>query len=323
MTKDHDMKKGIKVLIVILAVIVAAVAAFLFRYGDMLGINIIKPSPEKYVKQAVAFMDSQGLYTSGDEWEKTKAETLEKAKVAESYDDCHQLINEALKVAGGKHSKLITADESSSEKLILPTVELKENGVIYIILPQFSGTTDEGSEYAAKVYDVLREHQGDARAVIVDIRGNHGGDMGPMVAAVSPLLPDGELMHFDIQGTERAVTLENGTVNGGGSTVTVEDPFKLNVPVAVLQDGETGSSAEALLICFMGLDNVKRFGGPSAGYCSCNTTRKMYDGATILLTIGRDVARTGDVFCENPIGPEVAPDTPFETALEWLKSRFM
>ena len=312
------MKKGIKVLIVILALIIAAIVAFVVRYGDMLGINIIKPSPEKYVKQAVAFMDSQGIYASGDEWENTKAETLEKAKAAESYDECHQLINDALKVAGGKHSRLISADESSAEELVMPTVEMKADGIIYIQLPQFSGTADEGSEYAAKVYDVLREHRDDARAVVLDLRGNHGGDMGPMVAAVSPLLPDGELMHFDIQGVKRAVTLENGSVNGGGSAVTMEDPFKLDVQVAVLQDDETGSSAEAMLICFMGLDNVKRFGGPSAGYCSCNTTRKMYDGATILLTIGKDVARTGDKFCEDPIEPEVSTDTPLETAIEWL-----
>lgn len=312
------MKTRIKILIVLLVVIVAAVTAFLFRYGDMLGINIIKPSPEKYVKQAIAFMDSQGIYASGDEWENTKAEILEKAKAAESYDECHQLINDALKIAGGKHSRLITADESSSEELVMPTAELKDDGIIYIQLPQFSGTADEASEYAAKVYDFLREHKGDAKSAIVDLRGNHGGDMGPMVAAVSPLLPDGELMHFDIQGVERAVTLEDGTVNGGGSTLTMEDSFKLDVPVAVLQDDETGSSAEAMLICFMGLDNVKRFGGPSAGYCSCNTTRKLYDGATILLTIGKDVARTGEKFCENPIEPEVPTDTPLETALEWL-----
>lgn len=312
------MKKGVKVLAVVLAVIVAAVAVFLFRYGDMLGINIIKPPPEKYVKQAVAFMDSQGIYASGDEWEKTKTETIEKAKSAESYDECHRLINDALKVAGGKHSRLITADESKADDFLLPTVEMKADGVIYIKLPQFSGTVDEGSKYAAKVCDILREQSDDAKAVIVDLRGNHGGDMGPMVAAVSPLLPDGELMHFDIKGIKSAVTLENGSVNGGGSAVTMKDSFKLNVPVAVLQDGETGSSAEALLICFMGLDNVRCFGGLSAGYCSCNTTRKLYDGATILLTIGKDVARTGEQFCEDPIEPEVSTDTPLETASEWL-----
>lgn len=318
MRKAQDMKKGIKVVIVISAVIVTAVAAFLFRYGDMLGINIIKPSPEKYVKQALMFMDSQGIYASGDEWEKTRAQTLEKAKDAESYEECHQLINNALKVAGGKHSGLITADESNADEFILPTVEIKSDGVIYIKLPQYSGTTDEGLKYATAVYDVLRENNGSIKAAVVDLRGNHGGDMGPMVAAVSPLLPNGELMHFDIQGTKRAITLENGSVNGGGSTVTMEDSFKLDVPIAVLQDDETGSSAEALLICFMGLDNVRRFGGSSAGYCSCNTTRKLYDGATILLTIGKDVARTGEQFCEDPIEPEVSTDAPLETALEWL-----
>lgn len=263
-------------------------------------------------------MDSQGLYASGDEWEKTRSETLAKAKSAGSYDECHVLINDALKVAGGKHSKLITAVESSNEEFELPIVEIKDNGIIYIRLPQFTGTAEEGTEYASTVYDALREHRDEIKAVVVDIRDNHGGDMGPMVAAVSPLLPDGELMCFNIHGTKNAVTLEDGTVNGGGSTVSMEKPFKLDVSVAVLQDGETGNSAEALLLCFRGLENVKSFGGPSAGYCSCNTTRKLYDGATILLTIGKDVARSGEEFCEDPILPEAATDSPLGTALEWL-----
>lgn len=316
------MKKRVKIIIVILLVLmIAAIAVFLLKYGTAFGINIIKPSPEKYVEQAVTFMDSQGIYASGDEWEKVRSETIEKAKSAKSFDECHQLLNDALKVAGGKHSRLITSEENSNGKFELPMVEMKDNGLIYIRLPQFSGTVDEGKQYANTVYDALREHREEIQSAVVDIRDNHGGDMGPMVAAVSPLLPDGELMYFNIHGVKNAVTLEDGTVNGGGSTVSLKEPFKLNIPVAVLQNNETGSSAEVLLICFRGLENARSFGGPSAGYCSCNTTRKLYDGAVMLLTIGKDVSRTGQEFCEDPIFPEEATDSPLETALEWLSQR--
>lgn len=312
------MKKGIKILMIIFMLFIAAIAVFLVKYGDVLGINLIKPSPEKYVKQAIILMNQQGIYASGEEWEGMKAETLEKAKSAASYDECHELIDNALKVAGGKHSRLITAEEGGKGSIKSPTVEMMENDVLYIRLPAFTGTAEEGKAYANAVYNALREHKADARAAVVDIRGNHGGDMGPMVAAVSPLLPDGDLMYFNIHGTRTAVTLADGAVNGGGSTVSMEEPFKLDIPVAVLQDGETGSSAEALLICFRGLENVKSFGEPTAGYCSCNTTRKMYDGAVILLTIGKDLARTGEEFCEDPILPEAATDSPLETAFAWF-----
>lgn len=312
------MKKGIKISITLLVLIVIAATAFLFRYGDMLGINLIKPSPEKYVKQAITYMDSQGIYASGDVWESKKAEVIEKAKSVKSFDECHDLINDALKVSGGKHSKIVTAAESKNYEFELPTVEMKGQGVMYIRLPQFSGTGDEGMKYASTVYNALRENKADIKAVVLDIRNNHGGDMGPMVAAVSPILPDGELMYFDIQGVKKPVTLKDGTVTGGGSTVSMEDPFKIDVPVAVLQNDETGSSAEALLICFRGLENAKSFGGVTAGYCSCNTTRKMYDGATILLTIGKDIARTGEEFCEDPIAPDVESATPLEAALAWI-----
>lgn len=304
--ESNNMKKLIKILITLLLIIAAAAVAFLLRYGDLLGINIIKPSPEKYVKQAVVFMDSQGIYASGDEWEKTKAEVLEKAAKAESYEECHELINNALKVAGGKHSRLITEDKNNAAELEMPSCEIDDRDKIYIRIPAFSGSTDEGMKYAETVYDFLRENGADASEITIDIRDNHGGDMGPMVAAVSPLLPDGELMYFDMKGTKQAVTLAGGTVSGGGSQVTMDDPFKIkDVPVRILQNEETGSSAEALLICFRGLDNVKSYGTPTAGYCSCNTTRKLYDGAVMLLTIGKDVARTGEEFCEEPIAPDV------------------
>lgn len=43
------------------------------------------------------------------------------------------------------------------------------------------------------------------------------------------------------------------------------------------------------------------------------------DGAQLVLTTGCDVARTGEVFCDDPIGPDVLTQTPLEDALNWIR----
>jgi hypothetical protein len=40
----------------------------------------------------------------------------------------------------------------------------------------------------------------------------------------------------------------------------------------------------------------------------------------LILTIGEDVARTGEVFCDDPIAPDVVSETPLEVAIKWIES---
>ena len=104
-------------------------------------------------------------------------------------------------------------------------------------------------------------------------------------------------------------------------TVGLEKQAPINCPVALLTDDWTGSSGEAVLICFRGLTNTRTFGSPTAGYCSCNQPFALYGGSQLVLTIGEDIARTGEAFCDDPIAPDVLTETPFEDALEWLKDQ--
>ena len=68
--------------------------------------------------------------------------------------------------------------------------------------------------------------------------------------------------------------------------------------------------------------NVRSFGSPTAGYASTNTIFRLYDGTQIVLTVGADVAlRTGEVFCEEPIPPDVLTDSPEQEAAAWIRSR--
>lgn len=305
-------------LFLIIAAILAAVAALVLRYGPSFGIYLIPPTPEEYVRQALSFAD-QGIYARGEEWSAARSAAMKKAADCRSYEETYPVIQEALKVAGGKHSAIRSPEdlEDFVQAQALPECSL-ENGILTLRLPPYSMDSGKSDAYTSAVLTVLRDRRAEIRGVILDLRDNTGGDMGPMVAAVSPLLPDGTVLQFDLAGSRQDVTLSGGVVAGGGSRTEAEALKKLAVPVAVLQNGMTASSGEAVLLCFKGMDQVRFFGSDTAGYCSVNNVRTLYDGARIQLTVGSDVDRTGRIYCEDPIPPDVVTDRPAEDAAAWI-----
>lgn len=307
-----------------LALIIAAALTVVAKYGPDFGLYLVPPSAERYGKDALATIGKNGIYSGSDEWKSTYEECLKIIENAESYEDTYPAIKKALSVCGGKHSMLMTKSESQSTSdsydEVLPTVSL--NGDIAVIkLPDFLGTAEAGRKYAKVAEDFIHENRDKINGVVLDLRGNTGGDMGPMATAVSSLLPDGELMYYHYRSYDVPVTLKDGVIsNAGTGGKSLYPDEKLKVPVAILTDGMTASSGEALTLCFRGLENVKTFGAPTAGYTSVNMLYSLYDGAQMYLTVAFDKARTGEIFKETSIEPDVATDSPLEAALEWLRS---
>ena len=306
-----------------LALIIAATLTVFAKYGPDFGLYLVPPSAERYGKDALATIGKNGIYSGSDEWKSTYEECLKMIENAESYEDTYPAIKKALSVCGGKHSMLMTKSESQSTSdsydEVLPTVSL--NGDIAVIkLPDFLGTAEAGRKYAKVAEDFIHENRDKIKGVVLDLRGNTGGDMGPMATAVSSLLPDGELMYYHYRSYDVPVTLKDGVIsNAGTGGKSLYPDEKLKVPVAILTDGMTASSGEALTLCFRGLENVKTFGTPTAGYTSVNMLYSLYDGAQMYLTVAFDKARTGEIFKETSIEPDVATDSPLEAALEWLR----
>lgn len=307
-----------------LALIIAATLTVVAKYGPDFGLYLVPPSAERYGKDALATIGKNGIYSGSDEWKSTYEECLKMIENAKSYEDTYPAIKKALSVCGGKHSMLMTKSESQSTSdsydEVLPTVSL--NGDIAVIkLPDFLGTAEAGRKYAKVAEDFIHENRDKINGVVLDLRGNTGGDMGPMATAVSSLLPDGELMYYHYRSYDVPVTLKDGVIsNAGTGGKSLYPDEKLEVPVAILTDDMTASSGEALTLCFRGLENVKTFGAPTAGYTSVNMLYSLYDGAQMYLTVAFDKARTGEVFEETRIEPDVATDSPLEAALEWLRS---
>ena len=324
-TKSKNKKLRIALGICIpFIIIIAAALAVVMKYGPTLGFYLIPPSAETYGKNALSTIDKNGIFAGNDEWKSTYNECLKMIENAKSYDNTYDAIRKALSVGGGKHSMLMTKSESQdtteSYDEVLPTVSL-DGDIAIIKLPDFLGTAEAGQKYAKIAEDFIHENRDKIKGVVLDLRGNTGGDMGPMATAVSSLLPDGELVYYHYRSYDVPVTLKNGVVsNAGTGGKSLYPDEKLNVPVAILTDDMTASSGEALTLCFRGLENTRTFGAPTAGYTSVNMLYNMYDGAQMYLTVAFDKARTGEIFKETPIEPDVATDSPLEAALEWLRS---
>ena len=323
-TKSKNKKLRIALGICIpFIIIIAAALAVVMKYGPTFGFYLVPPSAETYGKNALSTIDKNGIFAGNDEWKSTYNECLKMIENAKSYDDTYDAIRKALSVGGGKHSMLMTKSESQdtteSYDEVLPTVSL-DGDIAIIKLPDFLGTAEAGQKYAKVAEDFIHENRDKIKGVVLDLRGNTGGDMGPMATAVSSLLPDGELVYYHYRSYDVPVTLKNGVVsNAGTGGKSLYPDEKLNVPVAILTDDMTASSGEALTLCFRGLERPRTFGAPTAGYTSVNMLYNMYDGAQMYLTVAFDKARTGEIFKETSIEPDVVTDSPLEAALEWLR----
>ena len=265
---------------------------------------------ERYVRMAVHIMDRHGLYAQGEQWKAAKADAL--AVHPASHEEAVEAVQKALKVAGGKHSFIMSADEVTGNDTgtwSMPSVELHD-GIAVIMLPPFSGNNDEGRRYMQTVLDSLPDQ---LDGVVIDLRDNRGGNMYPMIAAVHRFLPDDVLLSF--RNRKGLLPVNNEYVL---KVVGIAKQARIDCPVAILTNKWTASSGEATLLCFRGLPYVRVFGAPTAGYASSNVPYPMPDGSNLVLTVGSDVARTGEEFCDDPIAPDSLTATPMEDAIDWL-----
>jgi carboxyl-terminal processing protease len=168
---------------------------------------------------------------------------------------------------------------------------------------------------------------------IVDLRGNGGGNMWPMLAGIGALLGEDDLGAFISADGDRTPWHyrdgQAGTLRNIQARIT-ERPFLLQGIhfVAVLFDRGTSSSGEAVAISFAGRPRQKSFGEHTAGFSTSNGRYPLSDGAVLFLCNGIEADRTGkiypdgldpDVKIEEPeVRPSENQDQAIRAAEEWL-----
>jgi carboxyl-terminal processing protease len=298
-----------------------AAAPLLERYG----IYVVPPSPQRYADIALDRM------TEGLEWDAATAEAVRArvdAQVAavSSYAATYEALRGAVPELGGPHSAFLTPDEAARDFRGAPpapgTVEPRPtvstaDGITTIVVPTLVGGDDAAHQryVDAGAQGLVDAAPATTRGWVVDLRGNHGGDMWPMLAALSPLLDEGRVMSFEHADRSLPITVQGGAVADDGAERATSGAGRVpaGLPVAVLTDGMTGSSGEAAAIAFVGQEGVRSFGQPTYGFSTVNQPITLIDGAVVNLTVAVDADRSGKRYGV-PVEPDVVVDDAGITA---------
>lgn len=313
-----------KILLSVFVVIIAAVVATVYFLGPTMGamltgrpIFLGHDSPKRYGEAILTLAETQGIYADSQDFARAKVEAQAAIKTAETREELYAPLRKAVQAAGGKHSNLLTPqDTAEAEEAIAgdeqPSID-KRGDIVTVKVPAVSRKADVQS-YA----DTIAAGVEDAACAVVDLRGNGGGDMGPMLAGLSPLLPDGDALYFHSAMGDSPVTVDGTSTSGGGTSLSVDAQKNTDIPIAVLVDAHTASSAEATMLAFKGLENAVSFGQPTAGYATANAVYDFPDSSSLMLTIAQDMDRNGEVYGDEPVEPDRVVDDAAAAAQAWL-----
>lgn len=99
------------VAVVVSALVVVGTAGgawLVHSIGPAFGIWWPAPSPQSYGSAVLGLMDS-GLHATGQEWQTARADAAGRIEKATTHDEVDDILADAIKVAGGKHSFIMDA----------------------------------------------------------------------------------------------------------------------------------------------------------------------------------------------------------------------
>lgn len=209
-------------------------------------------------------------------------------------------------------------------------------GIGYIELTFESGAH---LQYPTDVQNLMRSiDRSPVCGWIIDLRRVPGGDIWSYIAAVGPILGEGELGGFQYRdGTREAWTYQNGEVFWNNEyryeseiDGSVYRPKRFT-PVALLVSPATQAAGELMLVAFQGRPDVRSFGEPTRGLPTLITHTDLSDGSSVYVSGGNSFDRNTTIY-NGPITPDVfvetdwsifgtEEDTVILAALDWLNSQ--
>ena len=288
-----------------------------------------------YLNEVIGVMQDNSIHRATINWTAFRASVYAAAAPTQSGTQILPGITKALALLGDGHSSYTAA---SGTFLFVPKRTCKASGaplpagippnIGYVQVGAFSGTAAQATAFANAIQNTIRSaDRDDLIGWIVDLRGNGGGNMWPMLAGLGPVLGDGLLGWFiDPLGAEVPWQYHDGASwTGAAAAQRVDAPYTLMKPnprVAVLVDNGVASSGEATFIAFRKRANTRSFGVATCGLSTANTGFYLSDGALLNLTVSvmADRAKT-------EYGDQLQPDEiidgqalPVERAIAWLQT---
>lgn len=269
-----------------------------------------------YGALALDHIERRALYADRVDWAATRTSMAHAAARATTPAELHPAIRAVVQQAGGQHSGLLPPGRTSRAGVRKRPSASMLNGHGVLVLPSCPGDLRSVRAYAADGGQALRGLP-PAHRWVVDLRGNAGGSMWPMLAVALPLLGGGGLLGAFITGDGTCTPWwARGRRVGTGRWASARGrgPLRLPGPVAVLTDGRTASSAEAVAVAFRGVSTARFYGAATHGFSTGNETVLLPDGALLAITSCRFADRTGLVY-GGPLTPDVLADDALDVAL--------
>jgi carboxyl-terminal processing protease len=315
-------------------------------WADSVALDVIQfPLKQKMSKIAEAYLDSAlehlratALSASSVDWETAShvAKCLADGaqQPAETYEAIEYLVNQLR----DSHSHFVPPDRANQlRSASAPSARVQSRmfeNIGIITIPTFATLSKTASsEFVNSSHTQIEElSKKSVCGWVVDLRQNSGGNMYPMIGALSPFLPDGTFGFFISKSGKHAWGIIDETVYGGleplGLPRDKDKPRHSDAaaPIAVLIGRRTASSGEALAISLAARQSTRFFGTTTAGLTTSNQTTQLSDGAILAITTSRMADRRGNVLT-NGVTPDVvvAPDllTPtddstLKAAMDWL-----
>ena len=165
------------------------------------------------------------------------------------------------------------------------TGKLLEENIGLVTIANFDNRCYQ--ETKAAIDDLLAQG---AEKLIFDVRGNPGGYASELIDVLDYLLPEGEVFHtVDYKGKE---------------VVDYSDASCLDVPMAVLADGNSYSAAEFFAAALREYGVATLVGEKTVGKGYFQSTFRLSDGSAVALSIGKYFTPNG----ENLAGVGLTPD---------------
>jgi carboxyl-terminal processing protease len=280
-------------------------------------------------------MESNSVNRNKIDWADFRAKVLEKTEAAQTIPQAYIGLKEALILLDDNHSYFKKPDGNyfsgyfgncSAETVFMPSLP---DNVGYVRVNMFSGVanSNEAVAFASEIQNqISTADHSNITGWIVDLRGNAGGNMWPMVAGIGPLLGEGTFGYFiDPENNQTAWGYSNGssTINGNVQTklISFYEIINPDPKVAVLLDNAVASSGESVAIAFIGRADTKIFGSSTCGQTTAIQGFNLSDGALLGLATAYVADRNKNQY-DAPINADVIIDNQsiIQHALEWIEN---
>lgn len=290
-----------------------------------------------YLNEIVNIMRNYSINRYKIEWNDFRSEIFSETDGAETIEDTYPGIEKALELLDDNHSLFVNPEgtlgfssgEFTCEQQNITETSWPEN-IGYVKVNSYSGAANNSTAmtFVREIQQQIRDQDGTQLiGWIVDLRGNLGGNMWPMLAGIGPILGEGTAGYFiDPDNNQNSWGFSNGSAlsNGVNAVTQISNSYELlnqNPKVAVLLNNSVASSGEALAVSFIGREKTRSFGASTCGRSTSNSTFTLSDGASLFLTTAYFADRERNIY-GGPIEPDVQSenDDIIQTCVNWMSN---